>query len=211
LSSQEPRVEGREPEAAQAASNGSAGSTWADSPMAPETGSRGSLWILVMVLGVAAAILITIQARRPKPPNEFAGLPLPPLEVSGWINTEKPLVDADLRGQIVLVDYWATWCGPCVRGMPELVRFNKLHRDLGVKVIGFTSEEGPAVQQVKNFVESKDGIDWPIAYGAGMVLQKMDIVGIPTYVLYDRSGNSVWGGHSLDGIEEFVARELAKR
>ncbi len=211
MSSREPRVEGREPEAVQPASDGSAASTWRDSPMAPETGARGSFWALVVVLGVAAAILVTIQARRPKPPNEFEGLPLPALEVSGWINRDKPLTDADLRGKIVLVDYWATWCGPCMRSMPELVRFNKLHRDLGVQVVGFTSEDGPAVQQVKNYVESKDGIDWPIAYGAGMVFRKMDIVGIPTYVLYDRSGTSVWGGHSLDGIEEFVAKELARR
>jgi len=183
----------------------------ADSNSSPESGARGSFWVLVLLLGVAVAILVTLQARRPKTPNEFSGLPLPPLEVDGWINTEKPLTAADLQGKIVLVDYWATWCGPCMRSMPEIIRFNKQHQELGVKVVGFTSENGPAVQHVKNYVESKDGIDWPIAYGAGLVYQKMGIEGIPTYVLYDRTGTSVWGGHTLDGIEQYVARELAKQ
>ena len=183
----------------------------ADSNTPADTGSRGSFWMLVVLLGVAAAILVTIQARRPKTPNEFAGLPLPPLEVAGWFNTDKPLTPADLQGKIVLVDYWATWCGPCMRGMPDVIRFYKQHRDLGVQVVGFTSEHGAAVEQVKNYIESKDGIEWPIAYGAGLVYQKMGVEGIPTYVLYDRSGTSVWGSHSLDGIEEFVARELAKK
>lgn len=177
----------------------------------PDDNAGGSFWVLLMLLGVAAAILITIQARRPKPPHEYAGLPLPPLEVAGWFNSDKPLSAADLEGKIVLVDYWATWCGPCMRSMPELVRFNKLHRDLGVKVVGFTSEDGPAVQLVKNYIESKDGIDWPIAYGAALVEQKMNVDVIPTYVLYDRTGTSVWGGHSLDGIEEYVTKELAKK
>jgi thiol-disulfide isomerase/thioredoxin len=183
----------------------------ADANTSPDTGSRGSFWVLLLLVGVAAAILITIQARRPKPPNEFTGLPLPPLEVAGWLNTEKPLTTADLKGKLVLVDYWATWCGPCLRGMPELIRFNKQHHDLGVQLVGFTSEGGAAIQNVKNYVESKDGIDWPIAYGAGLVEQKMGIEAIPTYILYDRSGTSIWGSHSLDGIEQFIAQELAKK
>ena len=152
-----------------------------------------------------------LSDRRPKAPNPYAGLPLPPLEVSGWLNTTRPVTAADLQGKVVLFDYWATWCGPCVRSLPEMIAFHKRFRDAGVVVIGLTSEDGPAAQHVKNFVETRDGMDWPIAYGAGPTFLKMGVEGIPLYVLYDRTGTSVWGGTgSLVGLEPAAIEALAK-
>jgi thiol-disulfide isomerase/thioredoxin len=185
--------------------------SWGGDPDSREPGSGRAFWILLFLLVAAVSVLIAIQWTRPKPPDPFAGQPLPPLQVSGWINADKPLTAADLAGKIVLVDYWATWCGPCVRAMPEVVRFNKRYHDLGVKVIGFTAEDGPGIQHVKNYVESKDGIDWPIAYGAGPTFDMMNVEGIPTYVLYGRNGMSVWGGHSMDGVDDALAAALANK
>jgi thiol-disulfide isomerase/thioredoxin len=167
----------------------------------------------VAVIVVAGIVLYTMQARRPERPNAanpYAGQPLPPLHVAGWLNTDRPLGDADLRGKVVLVDYWATWCRPCVRGIPDLIEFNRRFRDAGVLVVGLTSEHGAAVENVKNFVKLKPGMDWPIGYGAGQTFQMMGIEGIPTYMLYDRSGACVWGGHSLAGVEKAVVEALAK-
>ena len=162
------------------------------------------------MIALAAAILWTIQGRRPKPPNAYAGQPLPPLHAAGWLNTEKPLTKEDLRGKVVLIDYWATWCGPCIRGIPDVVAFHKRYRDAGVVVVGLTSEDGPAAQQVKNFVETQNGMTWPIGYGAGMTMELVGIRGIPTYMLFDRTGTCVWGGHSLDGVEQAAIEAIAK-
>ena len=94
--------------------------------------------------------------------------------------------------------------------MPELVAFHQRFRGTGVVVVGLTSEDGAAVEQVRNVVASR-GMVWPIGYGAGLTFQMMGIHGIPTYVLYDRSGTSVWGGHSLAGLEEAAIEALARR
>lgn len=176
----------------------------------PQDSFGGSFWMMLIIIGTAAAILVTIQARRPKAANPYAGQPLPPLAVAGWLNTEKPLTTADLEGKLVLVDYWASWCKPCLQGLPDLIEFRKRYRDVGVVVVGFTGEDGPNLQLVKNVIDTRPGMDWPIAYGAAGTFEMMNVGGIPTYVLYDRTGKSIWGGHSLDGIEEYLVPLLAK-
>lgn len=179
-------------------------------PDAQTTGSGGSFWVLLALIVAAATILVSLQTRRPKPTGPFVGLPLPPLHATGWINTEKPLTPSDLQGRVVLVDYWATYCGPCMRELPKLVAFNKRFQSSGVLVVGLTSEDGPTVEQVRNVAATRS-MSWPIAYGAGLTYRMMGIVSIPTYVLYDRSGVSVWGGHTLDGVEEAAVAALAEK
>lgn len=191
----EPRVEGR----------GSEG------PAPAEGASGGAFATLLLVLVLAGVILITLQSRRAKPTSGYTGRPLPPLQVAGWINVDKPLTNEDLQGKIVLVDFWATWCRPCVRGIPELIQFNDRYRDQGVAVVGLTAEDGDAAEQVKSFVQSRDGMIWPIGYGARLPFEMMGIEGIPTYLLFDRTGTSVWGGHSLYGIEEVLLPLLAEK
>jgi thiol-disulfide isomerase/thioredoxin len=165
---------------------------------------------MLVIVGIAAYALVKMQAGRPKAPEPYAGLPLPPLQVSGWLNTSRPITAADLQGKVVLFDYWATWCGPCVAGIPEVIDFHRRFRDAGVVVVGLTSEDGQGAQMVKNFVETRDGMDWPVGYGAGQTFQMMEIQGIPTYILYDRTGRSVWGGHTLYGLEAAAVEALAK-
>jgi len=170
---------------------------------------RGRVWPLMVLLLVAGGVLLAIQWRRPKPPDPFVGKSLPPVSAEGWLNTNAPPTASDLQGHVVLVDFWATDCPTCVSDMPELARFHKRFRGHGLKLVGLTPETGDDAARVRQFVE-KEKIDWPIGYGAGFAFEMMSIELTPTYVLYDRTGRSVWGGHSLDGLDETVVAELAK-
>jgi thiol-disulfide isomerase/thioredoxin len=181
---------------------------------APEStsASGGSFWALLVLLIAAAAILIALQSGRPRPgQGTYVGRPFPPLDAAGWINTKGPLTAEDLRGKIVLVDFWASDCLPCVRELPRLIEFNQRYRDLGVMIVGLSLETGQRATHLKNLIETRDGVDWPNGYGAQMAYEILDVYGTPTYYLFDRAGRSVWGGHSLDGLEDAVASLLAKR
>ena len=90
--------------------------------------------------------------------------------------------------------------------MAELYR---RYRDEGLTVIGLTPESN-TLGELQRFVESVEGFTWPVGYGAWLSFEAMGIQYTPTYVLFDRTGRSVWAGSSLDGAEEAVVKALAK-
>jgi len=166
----------------------------------------------LILLVAGAATLVAIQGGRPKlGAGMYVGKILPPLDAGGWINTKKPLTAEDLRGKIVLIDFWASDCVPCIRSLPSLIEFHKRYRDQGVMIVGLSNQSGQRAAYMKNFIETHDGMDWPNAYDAQLAYEILGINGIPTYLLYDRSGRSVWGGHSLHGLEDAVTALLAKK
>lgn len=174
--------------------------------------SGGSFWALMILLFTAGAILVALQRGRSRPAEgAYVGLAIPPIDSGGWLNVQSPLRAEDLAGKVVLMDFWASDCMPCLRHVPELVKFNRQYRDQGLIVVGLSPESGPRADSLKKYVESTEGIDWPIGYDSVLPYQVMDIRGTPTYYLFDRSGRSVWGGHSLDGFEDALVAALARK
>jgi len=69
--------------------------------------------------------------------TELIGKPAAPLKVEAWINGA-PLTDGDLKGKVVLLDFWAVWCGPCIATFPHLREWNEKYSDKGLVIIGLT-------------------------------------------------------------------------
>ena len=176
-----------------------------------QEGPRGSTWPLVALLVLAAATLLTLQMRRPKMADPIVGQPLPPFDAAGWLNTDRPLTADDLRGKIVAIDFWASWCGPCAVSLPDLVAFHERYRDQGVMLVGLSDEPSTDLDKIQRFVRRVEGARWPIAYGAWLAYQVTGIEALPTYVLYDRTGRAVWSGATVDELEDAVVALLAKK
>lgn len=69
--------------------------------------------------------------------TEMIGKPAAPLNVEAWVNGA-PLMDSDLAGKIVLLDFWAVYCGPCIASFPQLRKWHEKYADKGLVIIGVT-------------------------------------------------------------------------
>jgi thiol-disulfide isomerase/thioredoxin len=116
-----------------------------------------------------------------------------------------PLSSADLRGKVVLIDFWATWCQPCKKEMPGYQRLVDEYGARGLVVIGFKFDTMPDIENPVEFAKGI-GIHYPLAVATDDLKQKFGgIEGLPTTMLYDRNGvlrMKVIGFEYTDDIEQ---------
>ena len=117
----------------------------------------------------------------------------------------------NVRGKLVLLDFWGTWCPHCIAGMPELVDLQARYGGWGLDVVGIAYEhEGPLeeqVQQVKKVRDSRQ-LNYTLLLGSGYhthcpVREYFSVAAYPTMVLLDRDGHILWRtlGH-LDPVKK---------
>ena len=92
------------------------------------------------------------------------------------------------KGKVVLLNFWATWCGPCKIEIPWFIEFEKTYRDRGFAVLGVSmDEDGWAV--VKPYVEQKN-VNYKVVVGNGATAKQFGgVEALPTTLLIDREGN----------------------
>jgi thiol-disulfide isomerase/thioredoxin len=138
---------------------------------------------------------------------ELIGSDAAPLDVEGWVNGT-PMTDADLKGKVVVLDFWAIWCGPCVSTFPHLIEWHEKFADKGLVIVGLTryykyawDEESGQVKRssepvtpeqeqeaMAKYAESK-GLLHRIAFQKDRSLSDYyAVTGIPHVVVIDREG-----------------------
>ncbi|GAB1490199.1 hypothetical protein MASR2M8_26580 [Opitutaceae bacterium] len=102
--------------------------------------------------------------------------------------TGREVTSEEYKGKIVVVDFWATWCGPCKEEIPGYIELQKKYADKGFVIVGVSlDQQGPPV--VKRYAESMK-INYPLVMGDDSVVAAFGgIDAIPTTFLIDRDGN----------------------
>lgn len=99
----------------------------------------------------------------------------------------RPVTLSDLRGQVVMINFWASWCGPCRAEMPLLEQIHQRYEPLGFTLLGVNVEENSADGQA--FLRERP-VSFPVLYDPENGISKLyDVVAMPSTVLIDRQGN----------------------
>jgi thiol-disulfide isomerase/thioredoxin len=100
-----------------------------------------------------------------------------------------------LRGKVVVIDFWATWCGPCIAEMPKMKSLYAEYKDKGVEFIGVSLDqpvEKGGLDKLKDYVAT-NGIEWPQYYQGNYFESEFskswEITSIPAVFLVDADGN----------------------
>ena len=95
---------------------------------------------------------------------------------------------SNYNGKVLLLDFWATWCGPCIKSLPDLRQLTEEHPDDSFEIISISIDSDVAL--VHNFLEDPERMPWSHWYTGpdGDLYRKFQVQGIPTYVLIDHEG-----------------------
>ena len=119
-------------------------------------------------------------------PSPLIGEPAPDVELEILEDQDKYVQLADLKGRIVILDFWATWCGPCLASMPTLMDIAAEFGDEGVEFIAVNQQEDP--DDVRDFLATR-GWDLTVALDSdALISRRYGVAGIPFTVIIDKEG-----------------------
>ncbi len=161
------------------------------------------------LLGAALLGAPSVTSASPQTPVQSAptvlsvGDAAPALAIGKWVKGEP--IAAFQQGKTYIVEFWATWCGPCITGMPHLSELQKKYADKGLTILGVTAEDtrGNTLEKVEAMVKSKgDIMSYTVAWDDGRktndaYMRAAQQGGIPCAFLVDGNGKIAYIGHPM--------------
>jgi len=179
-------------------------------------------FVIVIVLGAAALFYVATRYSRDVQPAEASTPPGDHVSVRLYRNPAtvgdftirdldgRTISAASLRGRVAVINFWATWCGPCRAEIPDLVALQAKYKD-SLQIVGISQDEAPA-EVVRKFATDRN-VNYPIAMMTADLEQRFPgIVALPTSYILDREGRIVQKhvGMLTASMTEAEVRVLAK-
>jgi peroxiredoxin len=151
-------------------------------------------------------VLVMTALLAPVLGQVIPGGPAPEVRVSKLLNSPVPFESlSELQGSAVLLEFWATWCGPCVAQIPHMVETHHKYADRGLVILAMSSEP---IEKVEPFAQQK-GMVYGIGIDAGGAASKTyGVTGIPSAFLIDKDGKVAWAGHPARLTEADIEKVL---
>ncbi|OGR97453.1 MAG: hypothetical protein A2902_06845 [Elusimicrobia bacterium RIFCSPLOWO2_01_FULL_64_13] len=171
----------------------------------PRLKKYGTVLAVLVLLGLAAS---WVADRRFRGGDSIPSGSLPEFEVAG--PDGKPIRSSDLKGKVSVVDFWATWCGPCVEEVPHFNVLHERYAGKGLAILGISMDDGGA-QKVRAFVR-RYGVAYPVAMANDQAVKGFGgIFGLPTTFIIDREGRiveKIIGYRDLDYFDSRIRKLL---
>ncbi len=171
--------------------------------------ARGRVAALITIpIALVLVVFVVILATRDPASDREVDSPLlgqAAPRIEGTTLDGRPFDSATFDGRWLVVNFFATWCVPCVQEHPELVAFQRAQADLGqANVISVVfSDERPAVERFF----ARNGGDWPVVFAADTVVADWGVAGVPESYLVDPGGivrAKLVGGVTAAGLDGLV-------
>ncbi|RKG87674.1 TlpA family protein disulfide reductase [Corallococcus terminator] len=180
-------------------------------PGARGDGAKTALSV-VAVLGLAALAFLGVrEGQRARLVPDGSAPPAFPLRK----HAGGSMVLADLKGQVVMLDFWATWCPPCREEMPSLVKLAKEYESQGLVFVAASRDEGATAEQEVDYFLNRFQPDLKpyVVYADDDMARAFQVNALPTLYFLDRDGkvtDAQRGMLSEDGLRRRIERALKK-
>ena len=168
-------------------------------------------WKTLAGLAVVLAGGTMIGVLRGPHTEEFSEKPRPAADFALPDLTGKTVRLSDFKGQVVLVDFWATWCIPCIEELPDLKALYDKHKDRGFTIVGISIDD-MGKEVVGPFVKENQ-VPYPILLAGLDPVEGFPVRGLPTAYLIDRRGFIVkkyFGFKFPEQLDKDVAAALSQ-
>jgi peroxiredoxin len=158
--------------------------------------SHTARWVMCALMGLSASLAVqAVQTNAPAPDFTLHAMSGPNLRLQ------------ELRGRVVMVNFWATWCGPCRQEMPHLNRLHEKYSRSGFVLLGVNVDDDP---QNAAAVAAKLGIQFPVLLDTDKkVSDQYDLMAMPSTYLIDRDGKVRYLHRGyLSGYEEQYEKQI---